>query len=139
MISDHLRRKWEDRLYGWIKWRGEREDQRAGADAKISSIYSGEQFGSGYREAGEGVLIGEALDTDTLMQDLREDKMNNGHKQFRALEVWAIGKGTQGMQAGECQCSINTYRERVEAGIVRLEILWARRRSRIAKCPRAFA
>lgn len=141
MISDFLRNKWADRLHFWIVWRGERESDRASASAKVSSIYRGEQFGSGYREASGTVLLSEAWDTDSLMQELRADHANSGEKLYHSLEVWAIGKGTQGMQAQEAKCSVNTYRDRVQSGIVMLQLLSAKRsrRNTVSKSARAIA
>lgn len=127
-LSRFLWEKWDRLLYNWILWRGPDDDEQNGSEgeARISTIYSGEEYRGGYRNTASPVLSGDAMDTDTLMSLLR-DSENTKHL-YRALKAWTINDGTRGLQASRLAIHENTLRAHVEAGIYLLETMWQQRR-----------
>lgn len=132
-LSPVLWEKWDRLLYNWILWRGP-DDVPSDADARISTIYTGEEYRGGYRNTSPPVLSGDAMDTDALMSMLRDTK---AYKHlYRALKEWTLNDGTRGMQAARLAIHENTLRAHVEAGIELLESMWRERRQ--SKSPRAI-
>lgn len=124
-ISRVLREKWERLLGNWLLWRVDALSVANGG-AKISSIYSGEEFRSkSYRNKPPPVLIGEARDTDKLMLELQKPKTNY---LYRAVVEWARNDGTRGAQAARLALHERTYLAHVEGAIGYLEALWLMRK-----------
>ncbi len=117
-ISDFLAEKWDRRLENWLLWF---QSGGGGSSEGVSSAYSLEEFGtgnrSGYRECGNAVLTGEAMDTDALMHEIRrwEERI------YHALVEWTKNDGTRGAQAARLSTSADTLKDWVDTGKRELE------------------
>lgn len=120
-VSTFVSEKWGRKLAFWLMWLDSRDGESG--NARISSIYSGREFGTGYRETGQVDVSAECMDTHTLMV-----RMQIEHRAlYDALVEWAKDDGTRGEQASRLSCHRDTYRDRVEGGLSTLET-WDRER-----------
>lgn len=114
MASSPLELRWDDRLQTWAEYYALKAD--GGGRVKISSAYS--QIPRGRPAEGDGVpiYVGEAIDTDALVQQLAEHLR-------RAVTAWYCEKGTIGQKAARLSCHSDTLGDRVRAAKHRLEDL----------------
>lgn len=112
-ISPVIAEKWDRRLYNWLLWKA--VDGGGAGEVRISSAYRGRVFGKGgYRSFGpaQAVASGEAMDTDSLMIEVRR----RAPKVYDALLAWTLNDGDRGAQAARLCVHKTTYYDRVDAG-----------------------
>lgn len=132
-LSRVISEAWDQRLENWARWRkpfpaAARDVEpstfaTSAETAAVSSAYDGEAYRTGYRTSTIPVMLGDALDVDTMMERLR--RVQATKHLYDALEMWAAGKGTRAMQARLLAVSERTFYYRVDAG---KELLQAMRR-----------
>lgn len=121
-IDPRLSAKWEGKLYRWALW-----SERTGP--RISSAYSG--------KVGNGAQVDvmgqdrESMDTDSLLLTLR----GKDARLHRAICEYIREDGTRGAQAARLGIHQDTYRARVNAALVLLELMHRARRNQKPHTP----
>jgi hypothetical protein len=112
-----LEERWDKRLENWALW-----VINGGATPGTSGAYGFIGGGSSSTSSGVPALVGEALDTDALVQ-----KLENSLKQ--AVVAWYVWTGTVEERARDADVHRDTLTDRVKRARFRLEELsWQRRR-----------
>lgn len=122
----NVQERWDAKLTNWALW--------IVGQSKSSPTACDGEFGEGAPRP-PPPLVGEALDTDRLLQRL----LAESREQYDAVDAWYVWSGSQQERAERLNVPYTTWRERVIAARFRLEELAILRRAAVAPVLRAFA